>query len=96
MVILNYAEGDFMAPRNILLGKIPTDFVYIIILINIIIGLRLSQVVTAASIDLLYQPQMIDYDECGIVGGSRSRVETEVFGQNLPQYGATVSTTNTT
>jgi hypothetical protein len=23
-------------------------------------------------------------------------VETEVFGQNLPQYGATVSTTNTT
>jgi hypothetical protein len=38
-------------------------------IIIIISGVRLSPVGTAANIDPLYQPQMIDDGDCGAIGG---------------------------
>jgi hypothetical protein len=37
----------------------------------ILSGLRLSQLDTAATIGLLYQPQMIDGGDCGATGGMK-------------------------
>jgi hypothetical protein len=37
----------------------------------IVSGVRLSPLGTAAAIDLLYQPQMIDDGDCGAFGGMR-------------------------
>jgi hypothetical protein len=34
---------------------------------------------------LLYQPQMIDDDDCGAIGGMRIGRETVVLGENLPR-----------
>jgi hypothetical protein len=34
---------------------------------------------------LLYQPWMIDDDECGVVGGTRIGWGTKVLRENLPQ-----------
>jgi hypothetical protein len=34
-------------------------------------GVRLSPLGTSATVGLLYQPRMIDDDECGVVGGMR-------------------------
>jgi hypothetical protein len=33
----------------------------------------------------LYQPQKIDVDECGVVGGMRIGRRAEVLRENLPQ-----------
>jgi hypothetical protein len=41
----------------------------IIFIIIIISGVRLSPLSTAATTGLLYQPQMIDDDDCGAIGG---------------------------
>jgi hypothetical protein len=46
-------------------------------------GVRLSPLGTAATTDLLYQPQMID--DCGAICGMRVGRGTEVPGENLPQ-----------
>jgi hypothetical protein len=35
--------------------------------------------------NLLYQPRIMDDDECGAVGGMPGR-ETKVLSENLPQY----------
>jgi hypothetical protein len=67
---------------------IRTPFTYSIFLFTFIYfshGVRLSPVGTAATIGLLYQPQMTDDDECGAIGGMRIGGETEVLGENLPQ-----------
>jgi hypothetical protein len=42
---------------------------YIIIVINS--RVRLSPLGTAATIGLLYQPQMIDVGDCGAIGGMK-------------------------
>jgi hypothetical protein len=58
-------------------------------------GVRLNPLGTAATIGLLYQPQMIDDDDCGVVGGIK-------IGKGKPKYSektcpsATLSITNTT
>jgi hypothetical protein len=45
--------------------------IIIIIIIIIISGVRLSPLGTAATIGLLYQPQMIDDGDCGAVDGMK-------------------------
>jgi hypothetical protein len=40
----------------------------LLILITILSGVRLSPLGTAATIGLLYQPQMIDNGDCGAIG----------------------------
>jgi hypothetical protein len=65
--------------------KTPTQFIIIIIIINIIIGVRLSPLGTAATTSLLYQPQVIDDGDCGAIGGMKIAEETEVLGENLTQ-----------
>jgi hypothetical protein len=42
-----------------------------IIIIIILSGARLSPIGTAATIGLLYQPQMIDDGDCGAIGGMK-------------------------
>jgi hypothetical protein len=44
------------------------NFFFIIIIIS---GVRLSQLGTAATTGLLYQPQMIDDGDCGEIGGMK-------------------------
>jgi hypothetical protein len=51
----------------------------------ILSGVRLSPFGTAATIGLLYEPQMIGDDYCGAIGGMKIGKETEVLGENLPQ-----------
>jgi hypothetical protein len=55
-----------------------------IIIIIIIDEVRPSPFGTAATIGLLYQPQIID-DYCGAVGGMRTCRGNQVVGENLPQ-----------
>jgi hypothetical protein len=50
-------------------GKI---IIIIIIIIIIAAGVRLSPLVTAATIGLLYQPQMTDDGDCGKIGGMKN------------------------
>jgi hypothetical protein len=45
----------------------------------------LSPLGTAATIGLLYQPQMIDDGDCEAIGGMKIGSGTEVLGENLPQ-----------
>jgi hypothetical protein len=45
----------------------------------------MSPLGTAATIGLLYKPQMIDDGDCGAIGGMQMAGETEVLGENLPQ-----------
>jgi hypothetical protein len=47
---------------------IHTWFFFIIIILS---GVRLSPLGTAATIGLLYQPQMKDYGDCGAIGGMK-------------------------
>jgi hypothetical protein len=42
---------------------------FLIIFIDILSGVRLSPLGTAATTGLLYQPQMIDDGDCGAIGG---------------------------
>jgi hypothetical protein len=51
----------------------------------ILSGVRLSPLGTAATTDLLYQPQMTDDGDCGATGGIKMGRGTEVLGENLPQ-----------
>jgi hypothetical protein len=44
-----------------------------------------SSLGTVATIGLLYQPLMIDDNDCGAIGGMTIVRETEVLGENLPQ-----------
>jgi hypothetical protein len=44
---------------------------YFFIIIIILNGVRLSSLGTAATIGLLYQPQMIDDGECGAIDGMK-------------------------
>jgi hypothetical protein len=43
----------------------------IIIIIVVVSGVRLSPLGTAATTGLLYQPQMIDDADCGVIGGMK-------------------------
>jgi hypothetical protein len=52
---------------------------------------RLSSLVTVATIGLFYQPQTKDDGDCGTIGGAKIGGETEVLGENLPT--STLSTT---
>jgi hypothetical protein len=54
-------------------------------------GARLSPLGTAATTDLLYQPQMINVDDCGAIGGMKTGKYLE---KACPS--ATLSTTNPT
>jgi hypothetical protein len=45
--------------------------IFIIIIIIIIIGVRLSPLGTAATVGLLYQPQMIDDGDSEAIGGMK-------------------------
>jgi hypothetical protein len=47
------------------------NHIIIIIIIIIISGVRLIPLGTAATVGLLYQPQMIDDDDCGAIGGMK-------------------------
>jgi hypothetical protein len=40
-------------------------------ILSFLSGLRLSPLGTAATTDLLYQPQMIDDGDCGAIGGMK-------------------------
>jgi hypothetical protein len=44
---------------------------YIFFIIIILSGVRLSPLGTAATTGPLYQPQMIDDDDCGVIGGMK-------------------------
>jgi hypothetical protein len=48
-------------------------------------GVRDCPLGTAATIGLLYQPQMIDDGDCGAIVECRLAGEPEVLGENLPQ-----------
>jgi hypothetical protein len=67
----------------LVLEKPPT--VILTIFFKILGGVRLSPLGTAATIGLLYHPQMIDDDDCGAIGGIKLAGETEVLRENLPQ-----------
>jgi hypothetical protein len=58
---------------------------YFSIIIIIISGVRLSQLGTAATIGLLYQPRIIDNGDCGAIYKIKIGRETEVLGKNLFQ-----------
>jgi hypothetical protein len=48
-------------------------------------GVRLGPLGTAATIDLLYQPQMIDNDDCGAVGDMRiGRENRSIWRKPVP------------
>jgi hypothetical protein len=47
--------------------------------------MRLSPLGISATTGLLYQPWMMDNDECGVVGGMIGRGGSEVLGENLTQ-----------
>jgi hypothetical protein len=49
-------------------------------LLNKLTGVRLSPVGTAATTDILYQPQMIDDGDCGAIGGIKIGREAEILG----------------
>jgi hypothetical protein len=69
-------------------------FIYFIIII-IISGVRLSPLGTAAIIDLLYKPQMIDEGDCGAIGGMKiSRGNRSIREKTC--LNTTLSTTNPT
>jgi hypothetical protein len=53
--------------------RICCEVIIIIIIIIIINGVRLSPLGTAATIGLLYQPQMIDDGDCIAVGGMKGK-----------------------
>jgi hypothetical protein len=75
-------RGDMTIRDNILefgiwktLGKLIKTCTHVVpavfLLLFLLIGVRLSPLGTAATVGLLYQPQMIDDGDCGPIGGIR-------------------------
>jgi hypothetical protein len=48
------------------------DSLHYLLLLLFLVGVRLSPLVTAAIIGLLYQPQMINDSDCGAISGMKS------------------------
>jgi hypothetical protein len=66
-------KGPFKHISHILHSNCSTTSIACILLREYIIvsGVRLSPFGTAATTGLLYQPQMIDEDDCGEIGGMK-------------------------
>jgi hypothetical protein len=50
------------------------------------VGLRLSPLGTSATVGLLYQPRMMDDDECGAVGGLIGKGNKRTSGKPAPVH----------
>jgi hypothetical protein len=64
--------------RLLNIGRVPRFFLFFS-------WREIVQLVLRPLFGLLYQPQMIDDDDCGAIGGMRKGRGTEVLGENLPQ-----------
>jgi hypothetical protein len=67
MSVFAYKTTLYYSPDQNLYASSSRSLIYFIIILHS--GVRLSPLGTAATAGLLYQPQMIDYGDCGTTGG---------------------------
>jgi hypothetical protein len=78
-------KAGWAKPRSFLCTFCSIIIHMYIFIINILSGVRLNPLGTAATTGLLYQSQKIDDGDCGAIAGVKIGRGTEVRGENLPQ-----------